>query len=72
MDFDRANLVPIESEVQIEIGCRVPVEYAEPDALAIGGNHRDSVDVCRLQTSVLDPNRVGRTGAASISIDTKS
>jgi len=72
VDFDRANLELIESEVQIEIGRRVPVEYAEPDALAIRGNHGDSVDVCRLQASVLDPNRVGRTGAASISMDTES
>jgi hypothetical protein len=72
VDFNRASLESIESEVQIEIGRRVPVEYAEPDALAVRGDHGDSVDVCRLQASVLDPNRVGRTGAASISLDPKT
>lgn len=63
MGFDRAHLKPIEAEVEVKVGGRVSVEYAEPDGLVVGRNHGHSVDICGLQARLLNPYGIRRTSA---------
>lgn len=68
MHLDRADLKPIESEIDVPIRFGVSVEHTDSDALVVGGDHRDSINVCRLQARMLNPDGVGRPRAKTISI----
>jgi hypothetical protein len=68
MHLDRADFKPIESEIDVPIRFRVSVEHADSNALVVGSDHGDCINVCRLQARMLDPDGVGRSRASTISI----